>query len=247
MQVIETPAQSLGRILVVPGGRMVKAVIFDIDGTLIDSVDLHAEAWQEALRHFGHDLPCGQIRSQIGKGGDLLLLALLPKEEAERRGEEIEKYRLDLFRREYLHRVKAFPKVRELFERIKADGKRIALASSAKGEELANYKRIAGIEDLLDAETSADDAERSKPHPDIFQAALDRLSGIDPAEAIAVGDTPYDAQAAGKAGLCTIGLLCGGWPEQELREAGCTAIYRDPDDLLEQYDRSPLADGRGER
>lgn len=103
---------------------MLKAVIFDIDGTLIDSVDLHAEAWKEALRHFGHDLPFDRVRAQIGKGGDLLLLALLPKEEAERRGEEIEKYRLELFRREYLPRVKAFPKVPELFERIRADGKR---------------------------------------------------------------------------------------------------------------------------
>ena len=223
---------------------MLKAVIFDIDGTLIDSVALHAEAWQEALRHFGHDLPLGRIRSQIGKGGDLLLLELLPKDEVERRGQEIEKYRLDLFRRAYLHRVKPLPKVRELFERIKADGRRIALASSAKAEELANYKRIAGIEDLLDAETSSDDAERSKPHPDIFQAALDRLGGIDPAEVIAVGDTPYDAEAAGKAGLRTVGLLSGGWSEAELLEAGCVAIYRDPAHLLEQYGRSPMVEGR---
>ncbi len=223
---------------------MLKAVIFDIDGTLIDSVDLHAEAWKEALRHFGHDLPFDRVRAQIGKGGDLLLLALLPKEEAERRGEEIEKYRLDLFRREYLHRVKAFPKVRELFERIRDDGKRIALASSAKAEELANYKRIAGIEDLVDAETSSDDAEKSKPHPDIFHAALDRLGKVNPAEVIVVGDTTYDAEAAGQAGLRSIGLLCGGWPEAELLEAGCIALYSDPADLFRQYDRSPLAEGK---
>ena len=118
--------------------------------------------------------------------------------------------------------MKAFPKVRELFERIEADGKRIALASSAKAEELANYKRIAGIEDLLDAETSSDDADRSKPHPDIFHAALDRLGGIDPAEVIAVGDTPYDAQAAGKARLRTVGLLCGGWPEGSSSRPGAS-------------------------
>jgi HAD superfamily hydrolase (TIGR01509 family) len=223
---------------------MLKAVIFDIDGTLIDSVDLHAEAWKEALRHFGHDLPFDRVRAQIGKGGDLLLLALLPKEEAERRGEEIEKYRLDLFRREYLHRVKAFPKVPELFERIRADGQRIALASSARAEELANYKRIAGIEDLVDAETSSDDAENSKPHPDIFHAALDRLGEVNPAEVIVVGDTTYDAEAAGKAGLRTIGLLCGGWPEAELLKAGCIALYSDPADLLRQYDHSPLAEGK---
>jgi HAD superfamily hydrolase (TIGR01509 family) len=223
---------------------MVKAVIFDIDGTLVDSVDLHAEAWQAAFRHFGYDLPFERIRSQIGKGGDQLMPALLPKPEVERRGEEIEQYRLDLFRREYLPRVKAFPCVRELFERIKADGKLIALASSAKGQELAHYKRVAQIEDLVDVETSSDDAKQSKPHPDIFQAALDRLGGLDPADAIVVGDTPYDAQAAAKAGLRTIGLRCGGWPEEELRTAGCIAIDRDPADLLQQYDQSPLADGK---
>jgi HAD superfamily hydrolase (TIGR01509 family) len=220
---------------------MLKAVIFDIDGTLIDSVDLHAEAWQEALRHFGHDLPFDRVREQIGKGGDLLMAALLPEEEVRRRGKEIERYRLDLFKREYLPRVKPFPGVRELFERIEADGLRIALASSAKKEELERYKQIAGIDDLLDAETSSDDAEKSKPHPDIFEAALARLEGVEADEAIAVGDTPYDAEAAGKAGMRTIGLLCGGWPEAKLRAAGCVAIYRDPADLLRQYDTSPLA------
>ncbi len=219
---------------------MIKAVIFDIDGTLIDSVDFHAASWREALRHFGHDVPFEEVRAQIGKGGDLLMPALLPEEEVRRRGEEIEAYRLDLFRREYLPRVRPFPSVRELFERIEADGKRIALASSAKQEELVRYKQIAGIEDLLETETSSDDAERSKPHPDIFEAALARLEGIEADGAVAVGDTPYDAQAAGKVGLRTIGLLCGGWPERELREAGCIAIYRDPADLLRHYERSPL-------
>ena len=220
---------------------MLKAVIFDIDGTLIDSVDLHAGSWREALRHFGHDVPYEKVRAQIGKGGDLLMPALLPEEEVRHRGEEIEEYRRDLFKREYLPRVRPFPSVRELFERIEADGLRIALASSARKDELGRYKQIAGIEDLLEAETSSDDAEKSKPHPDIFEAALARLRGIAPAQAIAIGDTPYDAQAAGKAGMRTIGLLCGGWPEPELREAGCTAIYRDPADLLGRYDQSPLS------
>jgi phosphoglycolate phosphatase-like HAD superfamily hydrolase len=118
----------------------IKAVVFDIDGTLIDSVDLHAASWQEALRHFGQDVPFAKVRAQIGKGGDLLMPALLPEEEVRRRGEEIEAYRLGLFQREYLPRVRPFPAVRELFERIEADGKRIALASSAKEEELGRYK-----------------------------------------------------------------------------------------------------------
>jgi HAD superfamily hydrolase (TIGR01549 family) len=222
---------------------MISAVVFDIDGTLIDSVDLHAAAWQSALRHFGHEIPFERVRSQIGKGGDKLLPALLPREEVERRGKAIEEYRLELFRREYLPQVKAFPRVRELFERIEADGKRIALASSAKAQELSHYKRVARIEDLVDAEISADDAEQSKPEPDIFQAVLHRLGRIDSATVIVVGDTPYDAEAAKKTGLRTIGLLCGGWPEDTLRQAGCIAIAHDPAELLRRYDQSPLAAG----
>ena len=115
------------------------------------------------------------------------------------------------------------------------------MASSAKQNELRRYKEIAGIEDLLETETSSDDAEKSKPHPDIFHAALGRLKGIEAGEALVIGDTPYDAQAAGKAGLRTIGVTCGGWPEKTLREAGCIAVYRDPADLLRNYEQSPLA------
>ena len=220
---------------------MLKAVIFDIDGTLVDSVDLHARAWQEAFRHFGREIPYEQVRHQIGKGGDQLLPVFFTQEELDEFGQELEKYRGDLFKREYLPRVRAFPKVRELFERIRADGKQIALASSAKEDELKVYKKIANITDLVEEQTSADDADKSKPHPDIFQAALAQLDDVAPHEAIVVGDTPYDAEAAGKARLRTIGVLCGGFPEAELRAAGCVAIYQDPADLLARYDESPLA------
>jgi HAD superfamily hydrolase (TIGR01549 family) len=219
---------------------MLEAVIFDIDGTLIDSVDLHARAWQEALQHFGYDIPFERVRHEIGKGGDKLMRDLLPVELVESREEEIAIYRADLFKRKYLSEVCGFPCVRDLFERIRADGKKIALASSAKGDELANYTRIADIDGLTDAETSSDDAERSKPHPDIFEAALERLGGMDASRAIVIGDTPHDAEAATKAGLRTIGVLCGGFPEQELRDAGCFAIYRDLAHLLSEYNESPL-------
>jgi phosphoglycolate phosphatase-like HAD superfamily hydrolase len=131
--------------------------------------------------------------------------------------------------------------VRELFERVKAEKLQIALASSAKGDELKAYKKVAGIEDLVEEETSADDAEKSKPHPDIFEAALERLDGVAPSEAVVLGDTPYDAEAAGKAGIETVGLLCGGFPEEDLRAAGCVRIYRDAAHLLAEYDSSPLA------
>jgi HAD superfamily hydrolase (TIGR01549 family) len=220
---------------------VVKAVIFDIDGTLVDSVDLHARAWQEAFAHFGKQFPFEKIRYQIGKGGDQLLPVFLSEREIEEFGDELTEYRGELFKREYMPRVVAFPRVRELFERIRRGGRRIALASSAKKEELTEYKRIANIEDLVEDEASADDAEKSKPHPDIFEAALDELGDVQPSEAIVVGDTPYDAEAAGKAGLQTIGFLSGGFPEEDLRAAGCVRIYRDAADLLANYDTSPLA------
>ena len=222
---------------------MPEAVIFDIDGTLIDSVDLHARAWVDALAHFGIPVKFEDARWQIGKGGDQLMPVFLSKAQLEEFGKALEKYRGDLFKREYLPRVKGFPGVRALFDRLKADGTRIALASSAKGDELENYKRIAGIEGLTEAETSSDDADRSKPHPDIFHAALKALGGLDPSKAIVVGDTPYDAEAAGKAGLRTVGVRCGGFPDDVLLGAGCIALYDGPADLLEKFDDSPLARG----
>jgi HAD superfamily hydrolase (TIGR01549 family) len=215
---------------------MIKAVIFDIDGTLVDSVDLHAQAWQETFRHFGKEIPFEQVRHQIGKGGDQLMPVFFTKEELDEFGSEMEEYRGRLYKRDYLPRVRAFPGVRELFQKIKDDGKRLALASSAKESELGEYKRIANIEDLVEEETSADDADKSKPHPDIFEAALERLGDIEAHEAIVVGDTPYDAEAAGKIDLRTIGVLCGGFPEAELKAAGCVQIYNDPADLLARYD-----------
>ena len=220
---------------------MIKAVIFDVDGTLVDTVDLHAHAWQEAFQHFGHDVSFEKIRSQIGKGGDQLMPVFLSKKEVERRGKEIEKYRSDHFKRKYFPQARAFPMVRELFQHIRARGQTIALASSCKSYELDDYKKLAHIEDLVDAATTSDDADKSKPHPDIFHAVMKRLPVISPSDAMAVGDTPYDAEAAGKAGLRTIGVLCGGFPEEQLRAAGCIAICRDSEDLLRHYDSPPIA------
>lgn len=217
-----------------------RAVIFDIDGTLLDSVDLHAQAWVEAFAHFGVETDFRKVRSQIGKGGDELMPVFLPAERVEREGEAIEAWRSDLFKRDYLDRVKPFPGVRALFERIRAADLQIALASSGKRDEVEHYQEILGIADLVDMATSSDDAERSKPHPDIFRAALKKLAPLDAGSMIVVGDTPYDAEAAGKAGLSTIGLLCGGFPEADLSAAGCVAIYRDPQDLLDGFDRSLL-------
>ncbi|WP_342154427.1 HAD family hydrolase [Methylorubrum sp. SB2] len=217
------------------------AVVFDIDGTLLDSVDQHARAWVEAFAHFGIETEEAQVRRQIGKGGDQLLPVFVDPDRLAREGETIEAYRSDLFRRRYLDRVRPFPGVRDLLGHLRAEGHTIALASSGKASEVENYQKILGIADLVDAVTSSDDADRSKPHPDIFEAALQKLPDLPKDAVIAVGDTPYDAQAAGKAGIRTIGLLCGGFPEADLSAAGCIAIYRDPQDLLDGYSRSPLA------
>jgi HAD superfamily hydrolase (TIGR01509 family) len=218
---------------------MLKAVIFDVDGTLIDSNDLHAEAWQRAFHHFGYDLPYESLRRQIGKGSDQYVPYFLSPEDNARFGKALAEYKAELFKREYASRLRPFPGVRELFERILSEGLRIALATSAKGDELELYKRLLDIDDLVEEETSKDDVRQSKPAPDVFAAALSKL-GMAAAEAIAVGDTPYDAQACRKIGLSIIGMLCGGFSEQELRQAGCCAICRDPADLLEHFDESPL-------
>ena len=215
---------------------MLQAVIFDVDGTIVDSVDLHAEAWRVAFEKFGKTFPFHEIRRQIGKGSDQLLPVFFSEQELAQFGEDLDEYRSKIFKKDFLPRVQAFPKVRDLFQRMKKDGKQIVLASSAKADELDTYKKIARIDDLIESETSSDDADRSKPFPDIFQAALARLKDVAPENAVVIGDTPYDAQAASKANLKTIGLLCGGWGKEELRRAGCMAIYLDAEDLLLQYD-----------
>ncbi|MBA3316048.1 MAG: HAD family hydrolase [Planctomycetaceae bacterium] len=219
---------------------MPRYILFDIDGTLVDSVDLHAEAWQVIFRKYGKEIPFQKVRDQIGKGGDQLLPVFWSQEELKSFGKEMEDERSKLFLDEYMPRVKPFPQVPELFQRLLADGKKIALATSAKEKELKQLKKIAGIEGLFHEATSSDDAEKSKPHPDIFAAALEEVGDPQARDAISIGDTPYDAEAAGKIGLKTVGVLCGGWSEADLRSAGCVAIYRDPADLLAKYEESPL-------
>ncbi len=153
---------------------MIEAVIFDIDGTIIDSVPLHIQAWNLTFQKFGKDVPFEAIRRQIGKGADELLPVFFSKDELRRFRKELESYRSELFKREYLPKVKVFPKVRELFERIKQDGKQIALASMAKQDELEVYKKIARIDDLIDTVACSEEVKKSKPHPDICAAAVDK-------------------------------------------------------------------------
>ena len=219
---------------------MARAVLFDIDGTLMDSVDLHAQAWQEALAHFGKQVQFDDIRSQIGKGGDQLLPVFLDEEELERFGEDLNDYRGGLYERLYLPWAKPFPGARDLLARLKQAGTLVGFASSCKRTELGYYLRILGGASLVDAATTAEDAEQSKPQPDVFLTCLDRLA-LDPGDAGAGGDSPYDADAAGRAGIRTVGVLSGGFAQRELESAGCVAIYQDVGELLERLQNSPLA------
>ncbi|MET0313011.1 MAG: HAD family hydrolase [Hansschlegelia sp.] len=207
------------------------AVIFDVDGTLVDSVDFHAEAWRRTFAAFGKDVDQDEIRSQIGKGGDQLMPVFLEPEQLEREGKAIEEFRSALFKSDYLERVRGFPDARELFEELLARGAVVALGSSAKGAELEAYKKAAGIGDLRLVEATSEDVENTKPHPDIFQAALAKTRAS-PGRAVVVGDSPFDAEAAVRAGVIAVGVLCGGFDETDLRSAGMSEIYEDPSDLL---------------
>lgn len=215
---------------------MAQAVIFDVDGTLVDSNELHAKAWADAFAEFGHKVAVAEARRQIGKGADQLMPVFLSRQELKDHGEALETRRGEIFKQQYLPKVVAFHGVRALMERLTADGLKLALASSAAKDELAAYKTIANIDDLIPTETSSDDAEQSKPHPDIVEAALERLHLAERHDALFVGDTPYDAEAAGRAGLRTIGVTCGGWSPAELRDAGCVAVYANPADLLKNFE-----------
>jgi len=165
---------------------MPKAAIFDLDGTLLDSVDLHALAWHEAMKKFGHDVSFEQARSQIGKRGDKLIPEFLSAEEQKDHGNELEEWRGKRFKTKYLPLVRPFSAVPDLLRRVRDAGLRIAIGSSAKKDELDKYLEIARIADLVDVKTSSEDAEESKPAPDIFEIVLKKL-GMEGGDAVAVG------------------------------------------------------------
>jgi membrane protein len=217
---------------------MIRAVLFDLDGTLVDSNDLHLDAWDIVFREAGIQVDRDAIRGQIGKGGDLLVPTLAPglDEDAQ---EELADRHGAVFKERFLDTVRPFPDATALVRRVHASGARVVLASSASGDELDHYVDLLGIGELVAAATTSDDVETTKPAPDIFGVAIGKLDGIDAAEAIVIGDTPYDIEAAAKAGMRAIAVRSGGFDDAAL--AGAVAIYDGAGELLAGWEQSPLA------
>ncbi len=214
--------------------------LLDIDGTLLLSNDAHARAWRDALREFGFDIPLERLRRLIGMGSEKLLPAIDPTLRPDREpGTSIVKRRTKLFLEHWLPTLQPAPGARDFLLRLRACGIARIVATSAKAEELTALLRAARIDDLIEGSTTSDDADRSKPDPDIVEAAL-QTAGVDAKEAVLIGDTPYDLQAAQRAEVAMIGVRCGGWSDEALK--GAIALYDDPAHLVQAFSSSPLAE-----
>ncbi|WP_294391585.1 HAD family hydrolase [uncultured Sphingomonas sp.] len=219
----------------------IKAVLFDIDGTLVDSNDQHVIAWEEAFAGIGARFDRQVIHDQIGKGTDMLVPTLLPgmpEQEQEQLGEA----HGAVFKSKFLNDIQPFPGASDLLQRVHAAGQQVVLASSASKAELDHYLDLLDVRKLVAATTSADDVENTKPAPDIFATALTKIAPLSPEQVMAVGDTPYDIEAARKCGIAAIGLRSGKFSDDALQGAGAVALYDDVAALLRDYDGSPLAD-----
>lgn len=215
----------------------IKGVLLDVDGTLLDSNDAHAHAWVEALNRGGHNVSFVRVRGLIGMGSDNLLPTLIGVEKESPEGGRLSEWWSEIFESKYLPELKPTPGARELVARMKGEGLKLVVASSAKKDMLGALLDIAGVKELVEDATTSSEAEHSKPDPDIVLSALKKV-GLPPEEVLMLGDTPYDIEAAGKAGIGVIALRCGGWRDEEL--AGAIAVYEDPSDLLARYTSSPL-------
>ena len=210
-----------------------RGIIFDVDGTLIDSNDAHARAWVEAGEELGYGIEYGEVRRLIGMGGDRVMPMVAGVEEDSEAGQALATRRGEIFRRRHLPGLEAFPGVRDLVQRLKDDGFAVVVASSASEDDLGLLLEKAGVADLIESATSSDDAEESKPEPDIIEAAVSR-AGLPRERLIMVGDTPYDVEAARRARVPMVAVRCGGWDDEDL--AGARVVAADPADLLERYE-----------
>ncbi len=211
-----------------------RGVLFDVDGTLVDTTYAHTVAWAEALRATGHaDIPMAHIHRAIGLGAPKLVEKLLGRFD-----ERVKDAHTDFYG-PWLHRLRRFDGVPELLHATAGRGLVVALASSASTKESAHLRETVGCDDVVAAMTDSGDVEQAKPEPDVVQAALDQ-TGLAPDDALFVGDTVWDVEAARRAGLDCVCVLSGGIGEDELRAAGAVAVYRDAAALLEQLDSSPI-------
>jgi HAD superfamily hydrolase (TIGR01509 family) len=213
-------------------------VLLDVDGTLLDSNDAHARSYVEALRACGVERSFEEVRPLIGMGGDHILPKLAGVGEESELGQRIEAEKGAIFRERYLPGLKPMRGARQLLEHLSQRGLKLVVASSASGDVLHALLEAAQVDDLIEAATASDDAEASKPAPDIVEAAV-RRAGLPAEQLILIGDTPYDVEAARRAGVGVIALRSGGWGDDAL--AGALSIYADPADLLAHLESSPLA------
>jgi beta-phosphoglucomutase-like phosphatase (HAD superfamily) len=215
----------------------VQCVLLDIDGTLVDSNDLHVKAWERAFERCGHAVSASAIREQIGKGGDQLVPALLPQV-TPKESESIAAAHDEIFQSEYLDKVRPFERATDFVAHLHEGDIKVVLASSSKRVEVDHYIRLLQIEKLIDASTCADDVENSKPAGDLFAAALKKIGSVTQAHSRVIGDTPYDVIAAKKCGVETVAVLSGGFPDAVLRSAGARQVYSDVGEILAKSEES---------
>lgn len=208
---------------------MIKGFLLDIDGTLLDSNDAHAKAWEYAFKHFGYSVKVDEVRTLIGMGGDRLLPTVAPDLDAEKgKGQELSVFRKKYFLEKVAPTLKPTPGARDLLRTLKENNSKLVVATSASSEELETLLKQAKVEDLVDEYVTASDVSMSKPAPDVISAALKKIA-LPVDEVLMVGDTPYDIAAAKKIGVKTIALRSGGFSDAQL--TGAIAIYDDPADM----------------
>jgi HAD superfamily hydrolase (TIGR01549 family) len=216
---------------------MPPAAILDVDGTLVDTNYHHAVAWYRAFRQHEIVLPIWRIHRHIGMGGDQLVAALCDEETEEEKGDDIRAAEKTLYF-ELIDEVQPLDGARELIGDLKERGHAVVLASSAKQEEVDHYLDLLDARELADNWTTSADVEATKPEPDLVRAAMDKAGNGD---AVMVGDTTWDCEAAKRAGVPTIAVLTGGFSEAELREAGAAAVFHSIEELRQVLDETPLA------
>lgn len=217
----------------------IRGVLLDVDGTLVLSNDAHARAWEQAFAEHGYDIPYERIRPLMGMGGDKLLPAVVPGlSDEEGVGKRIAERRKAIFLEQYAATLRPAPGARRLVERMTDAGLKLVISSSAKSDELEALLRAADVAGLVQTATTSSEADESKPAPDVVAVSLRKIE-LPAEQVLLLGDTPYDIESAGKAGVGVVAVRCGGFGDERL--AGALAVYDDPADLRAHYETSPLA------